>query len=77
MTLEDAIAAANAMGLHVQNLFEREDGLWQANVREKTKMKANSKTIGDREYYHQYSITTTPTDALIEAINIAVERRAK
>lgn len=33
-TLEDAFAEVAAMGWRVNNLFQLESGLWQANIRE-------------------------------------------
>lgn len=33
-TLEEAFAQVNAMGWRVNNLFQLDSGLWQANIRE-------------------------------------------
>lgn len=34
MTLESLIAEARARGLRVNNLFQLDDGMWQANLRD-------------------------------------------
>lgn len=73
MTLEEIFAAAREMKLHVHNLFEREDGRWQANVRER---QAEGQ-VSERDYHHVFAVARGPEAAMIEAINQAVARRNK
>lgn len=66
MSLDAAIERANSLGLRVHNLFQRDDGTWQANVRRR---KADAK----HDYHHAYGRGDTPGFALNYAIEIAEE----
>jgi len=50
-TISDLITEINAFGLKVNNLFQRTDDVWQANIRE-------------GEVYFQFGYGQTPEEAL-------------
>jgi hypothetical protein len=70
MNLDAAIERASALGLKVHNLFQRDDGLWQANVRRR-------RPDMKHDYHHQFGKGDTPGFALNYAIELAEEDLAK
>ena len=67
--LEDELIRASAEGLYIHNLFQRDDGSWQANVRfEPMKYKKDSGVM-----ISDFCISDSPRDALKEAIDKILE----
>jgi len=58
LTLEDLIASINSEGWIVNNLFQRNTGVWQANLRST-----------DDRYFTEFGLGQSPFEALSEALS--------
>lgn len=73
MTVDQILAEIADSPLHLNNLFQTQDGLWQANVRE-TVLKTEDvegATKTRATVLHNFGIGHTPAAALLSAIEEA------
>lgn len=64
MTTDELLLSAGEVGLRVSNLFQRDDGQWQANLREVAPNEKN-------EHAHEFGLGPTPNAALTAAYEAA------
>lgn len=63
--LDDLVAALDGLPLKLNNLFQRDDGTWQANLRER------DPAPDAREIYHEFGIGDSAVNALLRALESA------